>query len=578
MITLSVLCTFFSVVSLMAQIPSASPIPVGFSIEAQDGFERAFTYGRPSAWCDTVIQSFSGDLVWAYGLNDSTMVEGDSLMCDSIPFTDLTGKVALIRRGACEFGWKSLRAQEAGAIAVVILNHSYENDPNGSGGLVTMGGGAVGAMVNIPAIFLTREDGDVILNKLDNGIPVTAYFDVRAFSNPRTSYTYKTPLAAVRPMADMGATFINIDDAMTLPSVTITAVITEPGGGTATISQDLTDVPPLSVNPMKFDDTYTPNAAGTYHVRFTNSLTADELEQEFVIGDDNTFAMDNGDIVPNTNGTIEPDSASFVTANFRYDFGNVYRTGSTALMATHASFMISNPDELFTDDPEADVFKIKLYNADPDGNGTIPYPAAFVSVNGLNEAGGPVIPVASAEYILSETDQPFDLLTVEFDSPVTLNADKLYLLMVEYKGEAAGLGIPPKYAFAGQDRMAGEVGTMIFTDSLHTDGWGNNYNGVVRLHLAGFTSTDEALDNSKLSLSPNPASNFINLNLELDEVADLVTVRIMDMNGRLVKTQEFENVQAGTFSFDLSGMANGSYFMGVYTPEGFRAKKFQVMH
>lgn len=98
---------------LGAQIPRDSPIPVAVRIEATDGTARLLEYGKPADFCDTLIQTVSGEIQLAYGL-DSLGNETDSLVCDSIA-ADLTGKIALISRGVCEFGWKALRAQEAGA-------------------------------------------------------------------------------------------------------------------------------------------------------------------------------------------------------------------------------------------------------------------------------------------------------------------------------------------------------------------------------------------------------------------------------------------------------------------------------
>lgn len=562
---------------LAAQIPNASPIPVEVRIESQDGLVRTFDYSSAAAWCDTLTQTISGDLVWAYGA-DSLDMQTDTLMCDSMAYTDLTGKIALIRRGDCEFGLKSFRAQQAGAIGVIILNRLYIPD---GGGLVNMGAGAYGAQVNIPVVFLTREDGDIILEKLDAGIPVTAIFEVRPFGGPRHAYSYQTPQSGIKQLEDVGITFVNTDANTTIPSLTLSAEFTDPNGQTATISQTLTDVAPLSLNSVTFDDSYTPSAIGEYTVVYSNSLTPDVLERKFVITD-YTYALDDNNIVTNTNGTIEPDSARFVEAfGFRYDFGNFYRTGPTAQVATHASFMISNPDELYTGEASADVFYINLYNADPDGNGSVPYPAAFVSYSGLNESGGPLIPVASAEYVLSDTDEGFQFITVEFPDPVNLAPNKIYLLMVEYNGSEAATGIPPKYAFGGTEIMAGGLGTAMFGDSLYTDGWfplyGGTYNAIVRLHLDGFaTSTTEPLDNSKVAVSPNPATSTVNLELSLDQTADVVEVRILDFTGRMVSMRQLENVQNGTFSFDVSKLPVGNYFLSITTPEGFRSKKFQV--
>ncbi|MCF8246165.1 MAG: T9SS type A sorting domain-containing protein [Saprospiraceae bacterium] len=559
---------------LMAQIPNTSPIPVEFSVQSTGGFDKVFEYSSGADWGDTLAQTVSAPLIWAYS-QDSLGSQSDSLLCDSMAFNDLTGKIALIRRGDCNFTLKAYRAQQAGAVGVIIVNHTYNAD---GGGLVGMSGALYAAETHIPSIFITRDDGDIILSKLDAGEPVTATFTVRAFGGPRTAYSYHTPLTAVKPLSDIGVTFLNIDAVNTLPSVTINAEITAPGGATTTLSQTLINVAPVSVNNVKFDDSYTPTAIGTYSVKFTNSLTPDEITQDFVITD-YTFAIDNGVIVPNTNGTIEPDSANFVNLYFfQYDMGNVYRTGPTPVVATHMSFMISNPDELYSGDPDADRFDIVLYNADPDGNGSIPYPAGLTSYNGLNENGGPLIPLTTTEYIISQDDQGFEFITVEFPSPVNLAANKMYLIMVQYNGAEAGTGIPPKYAFGGNERLAGEVGTMIFTDSLHTDGWGSAYQGIVRLHLDGFaTGTTTALDDHKIAVSPNPTTNNINLELALDNPATEVEVHILDFTGRLVSSRTLDHVQKGRYSFDVSKLATGTYFMSVNTPEGFRSKKFQVI-
>ncbi len=66
------------------------------------------------------------------------------------PLDDMKGKVAIIDRGTCEFGLKSLNAQNAGAIAVLICG--FDNSR------VSMGGGAVGSQVTIPAFYAPRDE------------------------------------------------------------------------------------------------------------------------------------------------------------------------------------------------------------------------------------------------------------------------------------------------------------------------------------------------------------------------------------------------------------------------------------
>lgn len=99
--------------------------------------------------------------------NDLTPT-ADSLMCDVAAVGSLTGKIAMLYRGDCEFGVKALNAQNAGAIAVIIIN-------NISGSPVGMGGGAQGLNVTIPVVMVSDVTGALIKEKLMNGETVVAF-------------------------------------------------------------------------------------------------------------------------------------------------------------------------------------------------------------------------------------------------------------------------------------------------------------------------------------------------------------------------------------------------------------------
>ncbi len=99
--------------------------------------------------------------------NDLTPT-ADSLMCDVAAVGSLNGKIAMLYRGDCEFGVKALNAQNAGAIAVIIIN-------NISGSPVGMGGGAQGLNVTIPVVMVSDVTGALIKEKLLNGETVVAF-------------------------------------------------------------------------------------------------------------------------------------------------------------------------------------------------------------------------------------------------------------------------------------------------------------------------------------------------------------------------------------------------------------------
>jgi len=98
-------------------------------------------------------QGISGVMV---PVNDGSAPATDA--CEPIlNGNELAGNIAYIDRGSCNFDSKVLRAQQAGAIAVVIAN-------NAEGGPVYMSGGDFvdGTELTIPAVSISMEDGLIL--------------------------------------------------------------------------------------------------------------------------------------------------------------------------------------------------------------------------------------------------------------------------------------------------------------------------------------------------------------------------------------------------------------------------------
>ncbi|GAB3580160.1 hypothetical protein GCM10027345_21190 [Hymenobacter daeguensis] len=88
---------------------------------------------------------------------------GTHLACSS-PANSLTGKIALLYRGSsCGFASKVKSAQNAGAIAVVVVN-------NVAGAPITMGG--TDNTITIPAVMVSQADGAALAGQLDAGATV----------------------------------------------------------------------------------------------------------------------------------------------------------------------------------------------------------------------------------------------------------------------------------------------------------------------------------------------------------------------------------------------------------------------
>ncbi len=85
--------------------------------------------------------------------------------CTGAPVNVLTGKIALINRGNCNFTVKVLAAQTAGAVGVIMVNN-VATPP-----YLTMAG--ADNSITIPAVLVSQADGAILAAQLANNLNVT---------------------------------------------------------------------------------------------------------------------------------------------------------------------------------------------------------------------------------------------------------------------------------------------------------------------------------------------------------------------------------------------------------------------
>jgi photosystem II stability/assembly factor-like uncharacterized protein len=94
----------------------------------------------------------------------------------------ISGNIAVVYRGSCNFSSKALNAQNEGALAVIVVN-------NVSGPAVGMASGDDGDQVTIPTFMLSQADGQAIINELASG--VTVDLETIPFVRDYSGYTAK---------------------------------------------------------------------------------------------------------------------------------------------------------------------------------------------------------------------------------------------------------------------------------------------------------------------------------------------------------------------------------------------------
>lgn len=133
---------------------SASSVP---TFVANSPASIAGDYGFSSAgFGDSFpVDGLTGDLALVEDV-DTTGDVNDA--CDPIDnASDIDGKIAVIRRGECTFVIKVKAAQDAGAIAVIVIN-------NVPGPIINLGGSD--GSITIPSGMMSMEDGEALLAAL----------------------------------------------------------------------------------------------------------------------------------------------------------------------------------------------------------------------------------------------------------------------------------------------------------------------------------------------------------------------------------------------------------------------------
>ncbi|CAA0198279.1 Protein of unknown function precursor containing a C-terminal secretion signal [Tenacibaculum maritimum] len=109
-----------------------------------------------TAFGTTINTIITSDIVLADG-GAETPSEGCNAFANTAA---MDGKIALIRRGSCNFDDKVKNAENAGAIAVIMMNN-IPGDP------IPMGGDDTTIM--IPSLMISKENGDALENALKSG-------------------------------------------------------------------------------------------------------------------------------------------------------------------------------------------------------------------------------------------------------------------------------------------------------------------------------------------------------------------------------------------------------------------------
>ena len=551
-----------------------------FGVNFADGSTQIFRnetcgFGPSRDWGASVQDELCAEIAWAYDITP------DSLCCDSVT-TDLTGKFALIRRGACDFSVKAYNAMNAGAIGVLIANH-FDNTDDTDCSIFVMTATLYVDEINIPCIFLSRQMGTTIANELDAGNTVEGCFLLPRVTNAWAALHYGTPVDQIDTMPAIGVNFINrsLD---TIQALNLKADIEGPNGYSTSIVTTQDPIAPAEERLLFVDGYLPPAEIGTYTVTLSNDFyteTRDSLSRNFAITED-VFAADNLSL--QLDGGADRNDL-FIQGYLIYQTGALYWTGPNGGTAQNVQFGIANIDSVYTGpgNDEANSVFVLLYDGDADGDGTVNLAADWSDIGTDIKASG--------QYIMDGTETEEGLVCVTLDDffnpgnlPVLAPQHPYYVSLL-YDGNLAGTGRNCAFSNSSPEDyliVNGGPATPMFLGQFYTGGWSDR-TVVQRLFMEGnddcsIVSTQTQLAADKILISPNPGTEYVNLKLSLESNNDRVVVSIFNGQGQAVAQEIQKNFQNGNFRFDTNNFPSGTYLMTIHTEEGYAVRPIAICH
>lgn len=576
---LTLVCLFGAYGTLLAQGTEGSGVVVDLTYNGGSArfVEADCFFAGTANWGGSFTADFCAPVVWAKDL-----VDNDSLACDSIAEGSLAGKVVVIRRGVCEFGRKALNAQKGGALAVIIVNHFATASQTNCTQLF-MAAGVVGNQVTIPVIGGSRDMSTTLDNAIKAG-NAQICFSLPRMTSPFIAYQYATPVSQVDSLGAIAVTFTN-RSADPATNVVLKCDVKAPDGSVITISLPIAEVGPNADTFAIFPPMLPPAVKGKFEAVFSNNIftTPRDTVRRFFEHTDHTFALDN--LVIDPLGIGFANNADFAAAGFYTQNASLYWTGSKAATATYATFGLANVDSLYVPGgDEANDILVTLYDADADGDGT-----GNLNDNFDDLADGIV---GTGIYRMNGTEGVDQIVDVALEDvqtsekKVALKPNHPYYVSLTYDGTLAGHSRSLRFSNSlTEDYLVvnGLLATPLYTK---LDG-GTLYSGwsgatvINRLQLEGYkpiviSTKNPKLDASKVKITPNPAVDFVNVQVSLD-APGRVTVTLVDQLGRVVNSIAQRDFQTGNLQIDTKSLATGTYLAWIRTSEGYHIEKIAVV-
>jgi hypothetical protein len=490
---------------------------------------------------------------------------------------NLSGKIAVIYRNTCEFGAKALNAQNAGAVAVIVINR----DP----AVIAMGAGANGATVTIPVVMIQNSDGDAIVNQMANGAVVmflgnkTGLYANDGGVSPKAALL---PKQAIVPSQlaqngsefnfDLGARVYNYGN-QAQATVSLNAKITNPSGATvydnsvtglSIAAGDSTDVYPGGANTLpQFSLATYP--AGTYTMTYTVGLgVADNYDADNVL---------------TTTFTISDSLYSYAQADATTGLpagGNFYRPGTnnqtfsacTVINDPNASRL--NAEGIFFASTTSTASGV-LLTGEEMALYLYKWEDAFADLNDANLGFTTLTEVASGFYYYPG-DLQGETVYGAFTTPALLEDNQRYLACVQTVNLSLYIGHENKTNYTwNADYYLQPMSPNESDGTYFAVGFGSDVPSSLAVKVSEPAGIND-LNTVEGMAYPNPATDLVTISIDGEGVANLT---VTDVAGRVAMANNV-SLTAGKAELNIANLEAGVYVFNVILENG-KTAQFNVV-
>ena len=493
-----------------------------------------------------------------------TVIGQDSLSCAALTnAADVAGKIAIVYRGTCDFSSKVVNAQNAGALAVVVVNNA--------GAPIAMGGGASADLVIIPVVMISQADGALIHDEVVAGNVEMRIGSLQGFFPNNLSIMAKDvlnpPVAAFPKMLADNYTFavgswVSNFGVNAQSDVTLNATVMH--NGAAVYNETST---PVSINPTDSAYFQLPSFTqatydGTYELMYTVAYGAtDDYDSDNSFGTtivfDSLYAVspiDPANGLPKQETFIRSGSSDYWQSCVRFSDPNAHLMRVTGYWAA-ATYRA--PGNMLGEQIDAQLYE---WN-DPITNGT------NASFDDLQE-------VMNGAYVYSDSLSDEVPVFIELFEPQPLEDDQAYLFCVSNSNPDVFIGFSSSLDYLHNFLISDEISSILFTDAnAYILGFGTETTTAIAVAMEDVTIGIKENSVENLTPYPNPTTNNLTIPMKGNNGKAMLTV--FDGKGAQVMAKAI-TIASDKLVLDVQDLNSGIYNFQMNFENGKRAS-FRVV-